>query len=169
MPLIQVVDENDSPLYGGDRKEAQTRGLWHRIVRVLVEDETGRLLIQKRKDTVINNPGLWDNSVAGHVDADETYDTAAVRELEEEIGLTAPVQKIDYFKLQLEKDGKIFNRFVTVYKTTVDSAHKFVLQAEEVDEVQWVTIQELKDVIAKNPDSITHGLKHTVEKYYPNA
>ena len=36
------------------------------------------------------HPGVWDSSAAGHVDAGEDYDEAALRELEEELGVQRP-------------------------------------------------------------------------------
>lgn len=166
MPLIQIVDENDTPLYGGDRKVAQKEGLWHRIVRIIVEDEQGRILIQKRSNTVVNNPGKWDNGAAGHVDEGESYEAAARRELNEELGVSAPLKKIDSLKVHLEKDGKIFNRFVSVYRATVPSSQQFKLQQEEVSEVRWMSVEEVKRLMATKPGVITQGLQQTIEKYY---
>ena len=44
-------------------------------------------------------PGLWDSSASGHVDAGEDYDACAVRELREEIGLRLSAAPQRLFKL----------------------------------------------------------------------
>ena len=46
--LIQIVDEHDQPVGAASMDEAQTKGLWHRIVRVMVEDGQGHVLLQLR-------------------------------------------------------------------------------------------------------------------------
>ena len=61
------------------RSVVHARGLRHRAVHVLVFNSAGELFLQKRSMTKDNDPGLWDSSCSGHVDAGETYDEAAVR------------------------------------------------------------------------------------------
>lgn len=92
---FDVVNERDEPIGRAARREVHARGLWHRAVWVLVFDRAGRIFLQKRSMKKDMSPGLWDGSCAGHVDAGEDYDTAAVRELGEELGLhvTTPLER----------------------------------------------------------------------------
>ena len=53
------------------------------------------------KDTF---PGAWDSSASGHVDSGEDYDACSVRELREELGLTAPVPPRRLFKIAASAD-----------------------------------------------------------------
>ena len=59
----------------------------HRSVHVLVVGPDGRLLLQKRSLRKDTQPGKWDTSVGGHVGFGQTYEEAARRESEEELGL----------------------------------------------------------------------------------
>lgn len=63
-------------------------GLLHRAVHVLVFDSEGRLWLQRRSAAKDTYPGLWTSSASGHVDPGEDYETAARRELQEELGLS---------------------------------------------------------------------------------
>lgn len=85
--LFDVVDMNDQVLYQATRKEVHDKGLIHRAVHILVFNKHHDCLLQKRSRLKDRNPGVWDSSAAGHLDAGETYDTAAARELEEELGI----------------------------------------------------------------------------------
>lgn len=87
--IFDVVDENDVPVGRATRAEVHARNLIHRAVHVFVLNRNGDLWLQKRSLRKDKNPGLWDSSVSGHLDAGEDYATAAVRELEEEIGIQA--------------------------------------------------------------------------------
>lgn len=162
--LIQIVDENDVVLMSGTRREAQEKGLWHRIVRVMLIDETGKLLLQKRAKGVLS-PGCWDFSSSGHVDAGEGYDEAACRELSEELSVReVKLTKVNYGKVERKSDdGLLFRRFFTAYTAHIPHDYPLQLDYEEVEEVCWVTIDDLKQRIAENPDNYTHGLRAAVE------
>ncbi|MBR5875522.1 MAG: ribosomal RNA small subunit methyltransferase A [Akkermansia sp.] len=86
--LFDVVDENDRVLHQATRKEVHDQGLIHRAVHILVfSKKTHDCLLQKRSAYKDRHPLVWDSSAAGHLDAGEDYETAAVRELKEELGI----------------------------------------------------------------------------------
>jgi hypothetical protein len=64
---------------------AHDQGWWHASMTVLVADEQGRIALQQRGES--DSQGRWDTSVAGHLDIGDDDVSAAVREIEEEIGL----------------------------------------------------------------------------------
>lgn len=165
---IQIVDAHDRPLRAGTMQEAQAKGLWHRIVRIMVEDDRGNMLLQKRADTMFMNPGKWDNSCSGHVDAGESWLEAAKRELAEEIGLKN-VNLTEWQRYTYEShetDGRVLRRFNVLYRTIVPADTAFTIQPEEVSEVRWFSQDELQDLVANHPDSVTHGLTRVVKGLY---
>ena len=85
--MLPVVDEHDRVIGAQRRDEVHRLGLRHRASHVLVFDLAGRLFLQKRGLHKDSNPGLWDSSVAGHVDEGESYDQCCIREIKEEIGI----------------------------------------------------------------------------------
>ena len=70
------------------KSEAHRKGLLHPTVHVWLYTTDGRVLIQQRGKNKTTHPLLWDVSVAGHVGAGEKIVTAAIREVQEEVGLT---------------------------------------------------------------------------------
>jgi 16S rRNA (adenine1518-N6/adenine1519-N6)-dimethyltransferase len=86
--VFDVVDEEDRVTGQATRREVHEKGLLHRAVHVFVVNRHGELLLQKRSRFKDQHPGVWDSSVAGHLDAGEDYAAAAMRELEEEMGIT---------------------------------------------------------------------------------
>ena len=97
--VFDVVNERDEVIGQAPRAEVHRRGLRHRAVHVLVFNAAGSVFLQKRSMTKDRQPGLWDSSASGHVDAGEDYDACAVRELREEIGLELKEVPKRLFKL----------------------------------------------------------------------
>ncbi len=83
------------------KSEAHQKGLFHATVHIWFFTTDGKLLIQQRGKHKETHPLLWDVSVAGHVGAGEKIEYSAIREVEEEIGLTiskSDLEKIGVFK-----------------------------------------------------------------------
>src|SRR4051812_10597784 len=94
---LTFVDENDQIIGAGDRKEAWTKGYYTRNVRIVLLDERGRLLSQKRSVKKDTFPGMWTVAASGHVDEGESWDAAAVRETQEEISVSTELKLIGEF------------------------------------------------------------------------
>lgn len=92
--IFDVVDEGDRVVASLPRSEVHSRGLRHRAVHMILHNRSGEIFLQKRAPWKDINPGVWDSSAAGHMDAGESYESAAHRELMEELGVDAPLQKI---------------------------------------------------------------------------
>jgi isopentenyldiphosphate isomerase len=166
-PLIQIVDEHDRPIGVASIEEAQNEGLIQQISRVMVEDENGNILLQKRAGHKRLFPNRWDNSVAGHVDEGEDYLKAAFREMEEEIGLNGvELQEIGYFYTSFMFNHMKLNQFQRIYKTVISQDTGFKLDPDEVSEVKWFTKAELRDLLATQSDSLTVGLAETLKRFY---
>ncbi len=165
-PPILVVDKQDNPIGKASMEEIQAKGLYHRIVRIHVEDKEGRILLQKRASTVSSFPNCWDHSASGHVDAAENYEQAAERELFEEIGIRSKLKEIGMYQSNYVYGDRIFNRFNKVYKAVVDRETVFTLEPEEVSEVKWATLDEIKQMIKNTPDQIADGLEDVINQFY---
>ncbi|MFD3355423.1 NUDIX domain-containing protein [Streptomyces fradiae] len=86
--LLDVVDERDRVVGRLPRGEVYARGLRHRCVFVLVRDAGDRIFVHRRTASKAVFPSLYDMFVGGVVGAGERYDAAALREAEEELGVT---------------------------------------------------------------------------------
>ena len=89
-----VVDREDRVIGDAARGEVHANNLLHRAVHILLFNHAGELFLQKRSPLKDRHPGVWDSSAAGHVDAGEDYDEAADRELQEELGVAAPLERV---------------------------------------------------------------------------
>lgn len=86
--LIQVSDDDSVILGPVSRKICHGNpAVVHRSVHVLVVNSRGALLLQKRSMRKDTQPGKWDTSVGGHVGFGQSYQEAARREAQEELGV----------------------------------------------------------------------------------
>lgn len=89
-----VVDAHDKVTGAAPRSEVHGNNLRHRAVHLLIFNRAGELLLQKRSRWKDRHPGVWDSSAAGHVAAGEDYDSTALRELEEELGVRTNLERV---------------------------------------------------------------------------
>jgi isopentenyldiphosphate isomerase len=91
---LEVVDENGRTIGVDSRENVHRKGLRHREVHVWFVTPKGEILFQRRaldKDTY---PGKLDATVGGHLEPGDSFEQAAVREVEEETGLKPPLDAL---------------------------------------------------------------------------
>jgi len=127
------IDENENDLGEVSVSKAHQEGLLHRISVVYLTNDRSQILIQIRDD------GRIDHSAAGHVDVGESYQEAAKRELEEELGVRG-VELTEIGDCSSEEDrGKTRHKFrVFQCKANPDKPNP-----DEVKEVFWADPREI--------------------------
>jgi len=161
---IQVVNEKDQPTGQADKDEIWSKGLWHRVARVMLVNDKDELLLQHRVPSKKIFPNCWDNSAAGHVDAGEDYAAAAARELREELGVDVELREIGYYKSSETWHGLKFNRFAKVYVGRYNGTPTDY-EPSEVDAVRWFTLRETQALVSQQPDEVSDGLRQVIERF----
>jgi len=163
-PPIDIVDEHDNVIGSAMTVEAWKKGHRHRGVYILLEDDQGRTLLQKRAPTMTLFPNCWDISAGGHVDSGMTYEEAARAELAEELNLhDVPLTRVGkYYVEEVMPDERIGNIFFTVFRARlVETPHK--LGKDEVSEVKWFTPEELRELLNDRPDRVAASLRRVYD------
>lgn len=125
-----VVDEEDRILGDAPRAEVHANNLRHRAVHILLFNDAGDLFLQKRSRQKDRHPCLWDSSAAGHVDAGEEYDEAASRELGEELGVSADLERL----VKLPASERTGQEFIWVYRGRHNGPFRLARQEIELGE-----------------------------------
>ncbi|AEG00464.1 NUDIX hydrolase [Methylomonas methanica] len=151
--LLAVVDEHDCIINHRPRREIHTLSLRHRAVHILVFNDSGQLLLQKRSLKKDLNKGLWDTSAAGHVDQGETYAVCAPRELTEELGVSTALTAL----FKLEPTPALGMEFIQVYECRHNGP--FNLAEEEIDEIRWLNRDEVDKRVDDNDATLTETFR----------
>jgi isopentenyldiphosphate isomerase len=160
MEILDVFDEEGNLIGKEERKKVHEDGLWHIHVGVIIMNQKGEILFQKRSPNKIVNPNKWTRT-GGHVDSGESPLIGAQRETKEEIGILIPEENFELMGIEKENrystEKKLHNRnFVYSYFAIVDYDIKdYVLQKEEVSAVKYITIEEMEKIKEKNDESYT--------------
>lgn len=136
--IVTVVDAANQPVGTASRRRMRAERLIHRATYILVFDSGGRLLVQRRTADKDLYPGYYDVAAGGVVLAGESYEEAAVREAEEELGIEAtPLEgRFDFYF----EDGstRVWGR---VFSCVHDGP--FALQAEEIESAEFMGLDDV--------------------------
>ncbi len=145
--MFPIVDEEGNILSAATRGECHSGSkLLHPVVHLHLFNSKGELYLQKRPQWKDIQPGKWDTAVGGHIDLGEHVEQALLREVREELGITAltssPMLIAKYvFESTRERE------LVFVHRTVYDGE---VSPSEELDSGRFWTIAEIKEHIGKS-------------------
>lgn len=92
--IFDVVDDQNRVVGQQPRGVVHREKLLHRAIHIFVFNKRGELFLQRRSRWKDAHPRRWDSSAAGHVNAGDDYDATAPRELDEELGIRAPLELV---------------------------------------------------------------------------
>ncbi len=156
--LTYNVDDQDNVLRYVFVKEAHEKKLIHRASYTMLVNEDGKILLQKRSK-MKTYPHMWTLSASGHVDYGESYEETIEREMKEELGISARLEKVGKFK---KIDG-ICNAWATLFIGKHEGPFNF--NKDEIEEVKFYTIDEIKRAMEKNPKDFVISVKYCLELY----
>ncbi|WCD85580.1 putative Nudix hydrolase YfcD [Streptomyces xanthophaeus] len=142
--VLDVVDREDRVTGQARRGEVYARGLLHRCMFVQARDAQGRIFVHRRTASKLVFPAHYDMFVGGVLGAGEDYASAALREAEEELGVSGLPQPVPLFKFLYEGPGGAWWSYVHEVRCELPVEP----QASEVDWHAYLTEAELERRIA---------------------
>lgn len=156
---LDIVDEN-SNLTGEKelRSIVHEKGLWHRTVHIYVyqkQENEIQLLVHLRSKFKDSNPNKWDTRFGGHIKAGDTPEKSTLDELNEEIGLTPDSERLKFVEIY-KYDGSLNKEFcyTSLYDFNEDVSD-LKYNDGEVQEVKWMTFEEIEKDVLENPSHWT--------------
>lgn len=153
MELIVLVDEHNNPLGTADKETVHTTNTpLHRAFSLFVFNSKKQLLLTRRAETKKTFPGVWTNTVCGHLAPDEIPVDAAKRRLKEELGIEGvEVKEVAPYRYRFaDKNGIVENEICPILVGQFDGDP--TPHPSEVDDWKWMDWQEFLQEINTNPD-----------------
>lgn len=159
MSHVTIVDERDNVIGSKDRESLVLSDIY-RVSGLWLTNSKGEALLARRALTKSHNPGKWGPAVAGTVEEGEGYEENIIKEAYEELGIK-DLKPDFWFKNTPRTEGYRF--FSTWFRAMADTpAESFILQKDEVMEVKWCTVEELKRLATENPEDLIPSLREWI-------
>jgi 8-oxo-dGTP diphosphatase len=127
------------------------------VVYVLLYDED-----QQRVLMVLNKRGTW-SLPGGGVEAGETLEEAAIREVKEETGYDVAIGDIVALNEAFIDENHVF--FIT-FRGTILYAPEVMQGDENIITVKWVDVDKAEELMLYHPNGIRSFLKKTYGAQY---
>lgn len=150
---IVIVDENDNVISSKYRDEVDYYNDIRRSAGIWVTNSLNQILISQRSFKKRIDPGKWGPAVQGSIGVDETYESNAYKEIEEELGIKGAFL-IKYNKQYVCEPMKYFSQWY-LYITDLNETD-FYFPKDEVESVKWI-----------DKDKLYLDLKNNSDKYVP--
>jgi isopentenyl-diphosphate delta-isomerase len=154
---VELVDESGAAVGSCSVAEAHAApGRSHRAFSVLLRDEAGRLLLQRRAAVKTRFAGRWSNTCCGHPGPGEDVAAAAARRLTAEMGLTpeqtTPLAEAGVlpYRAADPASGLVEREWDHVLVATLTGGGP-VPDPAEVSEYAWLSPAEVRAGIAARP------------------
>jgi isopentenyldiphosphate isomerase len=158
--LFEVFDAHNQPLgYVKERHLVHREGDWHRTAQVYVLNSQRELLCNLRHPDKDVFASLWDVCIGGHLAPGETYLDGAVRELNEELGVSLQAGDLSFVGHVSINGGDAIKRLfdrehagVFVWRTD-RPAEDFNYQREEITRLAFFPLAQVRrNLNVDNPD-----------------
>jgi isopentenyldiphosphate isomerase len=156
LSLIDRVDDSNRPVGTIPRDSALAEKVNFRTVHVLVFNSRHELLLQQLAPTRERNPLKWGSSVAGYLHAGESYEHAARRRLEEELGLLTLIHSVGVTAMTDQDSTK----FIGVFVTEADNA--YIAEPDHIARIQYRPVEDVVKEMSVNPEHYTETFRHVL-------
>ena len=163
-PLIAMANENDEIISTHLRGTPPKHNRFVMISAVLLFNSRGNIIMQK----IAKHKkwgGLWTYSAAGHVDAGENYEIAAKRELEEEMGIIAEIER-EITAFPVMRDGRK-TAYYHIFEAHSDG--EIMPDENEVAEIREISLADLKKEINQFPEQFFNEFIIAVNGYFEQS
>ena len=164
--VVVLVDERDVQVGIAPKLAVHREGRLHRAVSVMLFDDDGQALLQRRASGKYHSPGRWSNTCCGHPRPGESTLEAAKRRLRDELGIHAcDLEHVSKFIYQADLGGGLVEH---------ELDHVFVgrwsgvLRPDpaEVSATRWVRRDDLEANLARSPGRYTAWFPAVVAHAY---
>ncbi|MFD2176372.1 isopentenyl-diphosphate Delta-isomerase [Veronia pacifica] len=157
---VVLVTENGEPTGLAEKMEAHREGWLHLAFSIMVFRNTpsGReYLLQRRAMDKYHSGGLWTNTCCSHPMQNESFQTAAVRRMMEELGVAEELsyRMGDRFCYRAELDNNLVEHELDQILIGESAELDVRLIPEEIMDYGWWPESRIEQLLANAPETFT--------------
>ena len=165
MEHVILVDQFDLEIGTMEKLEAHQKGLLHRAFSILLFNSQGELMLQRRSINKYHSPGLWTNTCCSHPRPNENPLSAAMRRLQEEMGLRSNLKEIFHFTYKAElEDGLIEHEIDHVFIVITDETPH--LNLNDAMGFKWQSRSGILEDLQQQPEQYTAWFQILINEHY---
>ena len=156
MEQVILVDEANNQIGIADKDTVHTTHTpLHRAFSLFVFNSKKQLLLTQRALSKKTFPGVWTNTVCGHISSGETSIAAATRRVKEELGLEIKnIKEVSPYRYRFaDKNGIVENEICPILVGYSDTDPK--PDSSEVEAWKWVAWSEFLEQIETVPQNFS--------------
>lgn len=188
---LAIVSEQDNIIGSAVPEKIYYQGLLHRFASIFILDNQSRLLLQKRAFNKNRHAGLFSESVSAQVAYNEKYIDAALRRVNEELGLTLEehehaassgtrLTQVCKMNIDAKDEGYNYgfsggivsnswrkNAFVTIYECILDQDRidRLSINPYEISNVYFLSLDKVLEFFNSSPSLFVPGFGFTLKVY----
>lgn len=165
LEFVILVNEDDQEIGLMEKMEAHQKAALHRAFSVFLFNSRGEMLLQQRAFSKYHTPGLWSNACCSHPRKSESTLDAAIRRLDEEMGLKCEINEIFSFIYKADvSQGLIEHEVDHVFVGITDLVP--VINRNEVESFRYQHPDSLKEEMEAHPERFTAWFKIAFDRTY---
>ena len=152
---VILVDTNDRPIGRAEKLDAHQRGLLHRAFSLMIQDEDGRFLLQRRALSKYHSGGLWTNTCCSHPRHGESLTAASQRRVREELGMTCEPRQVGHFLYRASLEHGLVEHELDHVLVATWNGESPRPDPGEVMDWRWISGDRLRYELRRRPEWFT--------------
>jgi len=152
---VILVDSGNNVVGSCGKLAAHRKGRLHRAFSILITNQDGELLLQRRAACKYHFANRWSNACCGHPRPGEATPAAARRRLAEEFGFTVPLTQVAAFPYYAKDavSGLVEHEYLHVFHGVFTGQP--VANPDEVGAFRWMLPDRVRRGVVARPDWFT--------------
>ncbi len=156
---VDLVDDKDKVVDQVIRKNIYSPDNTHRVVNIIVVNPNDEVFIGKRTKDRFHYPGRFQD-IGGIVESGESYEDSAIKELEQELGITGNLIDLGVFNQRTEVDNSNIATFVLEFDGDLN------VDEREFESYNYIRDFELLDNIENKESFFTPATAISLKEYF---
>jgi isopentenyl-diphosphate delta-isomerase len=159
---IALVNQNDEIIGYEDKQLVHLKGILHRAFSIVIYNQSGEMLLQKRASDKYHSGGLWTNTCCSHLVETVDFEEYLHQRLKYEMGFDCELIFHSKFHYKVKFESGLFENEIDHLYTG-----KWIgipcPNMEEVSEWKWEKPEIIIKNINSNPENYTYWFKEIMK------